>query len=168
MIAAFAESIELAAVDAYARCLPLVVAGSRSDSVAALARFEEHHRAHASEFGALARGSGSHQPNAKLAAALEPRLAAVVDDATARQFLLDLENQLATTYAFELSEVDDTDVARALATILPVEAEHAAYVGTTLGRLGPSLFPNGSFERVDVGDAADTRLGFDANLYPSG
>ena len=72
-LAAFAQSVELAAVQAYGAAAPALSAGTRP--VALL--FQQHHQQHADAFGAVAKGKAVKTANAKLLAALAPALAAM-------------------------------------------------------------------------------------------
>jgi hypothetical protein len=95
-IAVFAESVELAAVEAYK-----AAAGKLSKEVLPVGQmFLKHHQDHAAAFAALAADNATGQPNAKLVQALTPTLSGLKDQAGALEFAFVLENQAADTYAF--------------------------------------------------------------------
>ena len=169
-LAAFSQSVELAIAATYDALLPLLGDAARP----IVAEFRLHHTAHAAEFahaaGEIAGAAATPAaivPNAALLTALAPRLDAATDEPSALQLVFALENQLAETHAFSMNEVADPATVRAVATILPVEATHAAMTGALLGTSVPDLFLNGSFESALVSDGADPRQGFSPFIYPA-
>lgn len=146
-IAAFAESVELAAVAAYQMAgasglLPKPV-------LDAALKFAGHHQAHAEAFGGAAGAGASKKPNAALLTALGPQLQAANTVAKIGEFALDLENAAAATYLFALGALTSTAALQLTASILPVESQHAVVWGIILGRTGKALFP-------DAGNAFET------------
>ena len=169
-LAAFSQSVELAIAAAYDALMPRFA--ERVQPV--VAAFRLHHLAHADELaraaGEIGRAAGTTStaaPNAGILAALAPRIEAAGDEPTALQLVVALENQLTATHAFSLTTLEQPATVRTVATILPVEATHAAVAGGLLGTAVPDLFVNGSFESALVSDGADPRMGFSPFAYPA-
>jgi rubrerythrin len=161
-LAAFAQSVELAAVAAYGQAAGVLSAATKP--VATL--FQGHHQEHADAFGALAGAQAVDGPNEKLVAALTPALQAVKDETGALELAFGLENQAAETYAFGLTAAASTEAASGMATILPIESEHAAVLGAALGKPLGDVFVNGAFESAAVGDGTDITKGIDPAQFP--
>jgi rubrerythrin len=163
-IAAYAQSIELAMVAVYGQ-----VAGVLSaDGKVVGELFARHHQEHADEFGALAGARATGQPNAALIAALAPRLQTTNDQAAALELAFVIENQTAATYAFALTSLSDAAAIVSMATILPIETEHAAVLGIALQKSLVDIFPNAAFEAASVGEAGSSNTGLDPAKYPVG
>ena len=163
-LAAFAQSVELGAVAVYTAAAGALSAATKP--VALL--FMQHHQQHADAFGAVAKSKAVKVPNAKLVAALGPALAAVKDEKSALELAFVLENQAAETYAFGLMVASGKDAIGGMATILPIEAEHAAILGVALGKSPADIFINGAFESAAVGDGTDIKKGIDPTKFPVG
>jgi len=161
-LAAFVQSIALAAADAYDKAAPFLSDTSKPTATV----FASHHRDHAAALAKLAGTSAATVPNQTLVAVLAGRLQNVVDERSAFAFAFDLENQVVATYGFTLTTLTSVDVIHLVATILTVVAGHAAVVGTSAGINTNSLFPTGAMESTTVADGADTKAGFDPTLYP--
>jgi rubrerythrin len=163
-LAAFAQSVELAAVAAYG-----MAAGALSANTKPVAElFRMHHQQHADAFGALAGSKAVKAANAKLVTALTPALQAVKDEKSALELAFVLENQAAETYAFGLTVASTKEAYSGMATILPIETEHAAVLGAALGKTLTEIFVNGAFEGAAVGDGTDVKKGIDPSIYPVG
>ena len=132
-IAVFAESIELAAVAAYA-------AAAKSGKVttpavlAAAATFAGHHKQHAQAFGALAGDAAGATPNPTLLQTAGDQIRAAADESAVLTIAFQLENGAAATYLFAISALMGPQALAATASILPVEAQHAAVLGKVLGK----------------------------------
>jgi rubrerythrin len=163
-LAAFAQSVELAAVAAYGMAASALSASTKP--VAEL--FRTHHQQHADAFGALAGSKAVKVANAKLVAALTPALQAVKDEKSALELAFMLENQAAETYAFGLTVAMTKEAYSGMATILPIETEHAAVLGVAMGKSLADIFVNGAFEGSAVGDGTDIKKGIDPALFPVG
>ena len=163
-LAAFAQSVELAAVAAYGMAAPAL--SDATKPVATL--FAQHHQAHAAAFGALAGAKAQTAPNAKLVTALTPALQAVKDETGALTLAFQLENQAAETYAFGLTVATGIPAASGMATILPIEQEHAAVLAIALGKGPADVFINGAFVAAAVGDGTDIKKGIDPTVFPVG
>ncbi len=145
-IAAFAESVELAAVEAYKAGAPLL-----SPEVLPVAElFLSHHQEHAGAFGALAGDQATGTANAALLEALMPTIAGLTDQAGVLAFAKTVEDQAAVTYAFALTVLQSPEAASGTATILPVEEAHSAALGVALGLDATGLFPFGAFTSADI------------------
>ena len=163
-IAAYAQSIELAAVAVYGQ-----IAGVLSADLQAVGElFALHHQDHANVFGALAGERATGNPNAALLAALTPRLQTTGNEAGALELAFVIENQAAATYAFALTSLSTPAAIASAATILPIETEHAAILGVALKKSLVDSFPNGAFEAASVGEAENPNTGLDPAKYPVG
>lgn len=162
-IAGFAQGFELVAVAAYEAAAPELSAATRP--VAEL--FGSHHQQHADAFGAVAGDDAQPQANQKILAELGPLLEEAI--AAGEVAILELaqvvENEAAYTYAFGLTLLQDPAFASAAATILPIEAQHAATIGLALGQSPADQFPTGAFEAAAVGSAGDPTTGVDPAQY---
>lgn len=162
-IAGFAQGFELVAVAAYEMAAP-----SLSDATRPVAElFGSHHQQHADAFGNVAGDDAQPQPNQKILADVGPLLEQAI--ANGEQAILELaqivENEAAYTYAFGLTALQDPAFASAAATILPIEAQHAAAIGLALGQPVADQFPTGAFEVAQVGSAGDPMTGVDPAQY---
>lgn len=160
-IAGYAQSIELAAVAAYAAAAPLLT--SATLPVAEL--FMSHHQQHADAFGAVAGMHAVTDPNEALIAAVSPALSALTDEMGALEFAFVLEGQAAYTYAAALTLLADPAYAAATATILPIEAQHQVVLGLALGKDVTAVFPTGAFEAAALGDGSDPLKGLDPAVF---
>ncbi|HEY4610266.1 MAG TPA: ferritin-like domain-containing protein [Ilumatobacteraceae bacterium] len=160
-IAGYAQSVELAAVAAYAAAAPVLSAGTLP--VAQL--FMTHHQQHADAFGAVAGAKAVTAPNKTLVAAVTPMLQAIKDEKGALEFAFVLEGQAAYTYAAALTLLQDPAYAAATATILPIEAQHQVVLGLALGKDVTAVFPTGAFESASLGDGTDPLKGLDPAVF---
>jgi hypothetical protein len=161
-MAAFAESLELAAFAAYGTIAPVLSAAT----IEVATVFASHHQAHAEAFARVSAGKAKGKPNAKLVTALTPALSAVKDEAGALEFAFVLENQTAETYAFALTVLMDEAAYTGTATILPIESAHAGVLAAALGKPLDAMFPTGAFMAAEVGDGTDIKQGIDPDTYP--
>jgi hypothetical protein len=160
-IAAYAQSVELAAVAAYTAAAPVLSSGTLP--VAQL--FMTHHQQHADAFGAVAGAKAVSAPNRTLIAAVSPTLQAIKDEMGALEFAFTLEGQAAYTYAAALTLLQDPAYAAATATILPIEAQHQVVLGLALGKDVTAVFPTGAFESASLGDGTDPLKGLDPAVF---
>jgi len=155
-LAAFAESLELALVDAYDAIAELV-----SDGLLPLVQtHRSHHEAHADAFAELAGEEATGRANAALAEALAPALEELSSQFEALDLARALEDQVAATYAWAATQLDDARAAGELASILAVEAAHASTLRTVLEEGLDASFPGGAFEPADIA------LGFAPEAFP--
>ena len=146
-LAAFAQSVELAAVEAY----KAAAASGKVTTPAVLeaaTTFAGHHTEHAAAFGAAAGSSASNAPNAKLLAALSPQLTAAADENAVVDIAYMLENAAASTYLFALGALTSRAALQLTASILPVESQHAVVLGSVLGKPATDYIPG--FETTDA------------------
>jgi len=155
-IAAFAQSVELAAVDAYTAAAN---SGKLSaDAVAVGTMFASHHNEHAGAFAGIAGASAPNKSNQAIVDDFGPRIANAADEAAILQIAFDLEGAAAATYLFALGALQDPEIAATTATILPVESQHQVVLGTALGKELEEFVP-----------AYETKTGaLDPEQYPIG
>jgi Ferritin-like domain len=132
-VAAFAESVELAAVAAY-------MAAAQSGKVTtpavlqAATTFAGHHQEHAAAFGAAAGSAATKKANQKLLDMVAPQVQAAADEKAILEIAYGLENAAAATYLFALGALTSKAALQLTASILPVESQHAIVLGTVLGK----------------------------------
>lgn len=129
-IAAFAQSVELAAVAAYEAAAGRDLLDAATVEVATM--FAGHHQDHADAFGAVAGDAAPDTANMAVLDAFGPMIEEAADAAALLQIAYDLEEGAAATYVFALGALEDPANAAATATILPVEAQHAVVLGQAL------------------------------------
>lgn len=162
-LAAYVESIELALASLYG-----LIGGLLGDLRPAGDLFASHHNGHAAAFGALAGEAATHRASNALLVAVTPRLQAMRTRTDALELAFVMENQMVATHAFALKALSAADAITAVASILPVESEHAAILGLALGKSGADLFPNGSVDPASVGEVGNPATGLDPARYPAG
>jgi hypothetical protein len=132
-VAAFAESVELAAVAAY-------MAAAQSGKVTtkavldAATTFAGHHKEHGAAFGGAAGSAATGKANQKLLDAVGPQIQAAADEKAILEIAYSLENAAAATYLFALGALTSKAALQLTASILPVESQHAIVLGTVLGK----------------------------------
>lgn len=144
-IAAFAESVELAAVEAYK-----AAAGSGKLQPAVVeigTMFAGHHQEHAGAFAGASGGAATGKPNPKLLATVGDQLKGAADQAAILKIAYDLEEAAAATYLFGLGALKSEAALQLAASILPVESQHAVVLGTALGKPASDYLP--SFQTSD-------------------
>lgn len=146
-IAVFAASVEYAAVAAYGAAADSGKVTTPAVGEAATL-FADHHQQHGDAFAALVQRDDI-APNPGLLEAVGSQIGAAADEAAVLEIAYGVENAAAATYLFALGVVDDVTAAEAMASILPVEAQHAITLGFVLGKTldDPTLMP--PFETTD-------------------
>jgi hypothetical protein len=130
-IAAFAESVELAAVAAYTAAAQT---GKITGAVLTIAEtFAMHHKAHAAAFGSFAGDASKAVANPGLVAAIGPQIKAAASETALLQIAYGLENAAASTYLFAIGALESPAALKLTASILPVESQHATVLGHALG-----------------------------------
>ena len=131
-VAAFLESIELAAVELYAAAsatgrltTPAVVQAANG--------YAGHHREHAASIARVAGAKATGRANPNLVPVIRGQLGNARDEKTVARILFDLENGLAGAYVAALEAFKDPKAAVAAAAVLPVESQHAVVLGTFVG-----------------------------------
>ncbi len=145
-LAAFAQSVELAAVEAYG-----AAAGSGKVTTPAVVMvattFAAQHQEHADAFGGAAGDAATDAPNPGLLEEFGPMIEAAADENAILELAYGLENAAASTYLFALGALESTEALQLTASILPVEAQHAIVIGSVLGKSVPDMVP--AFENTD-------------------
>jgi hypothetical protein len=133
MVAAYAESVELALVQAYqvATSSKLLVTPT---FVATVAGFAGHHGDHGRAFGALAGAASTGKANPKLSDVISGQLHAAASENALLQMAYDVENAVTATHLYLLSSLKDTATVKLAASVLPVESQHATVAGLLLGK----------------------------------
>ena len=147
-LAVFAASVEYAAVAAYG-------AAAESGKVTtpavgdAATLFADHHQQHGDAFAGIVQRDDI-EANPGLLEAVGGQIADAPDEAAVLEIAYGVENAAAATYLFALGVLDDVTAAEAMASILPVEAQHAITLGFVLGKPldDDTLMP--SFETTDA------------------
>lgn len=141
-IARFSASVELAAVAAYQAAID---SGKVTDAAvgAAAATFRSHHEEHAGVFNALATSNGldAAPANATVLAQFAPMLEAAGDQTAILEIALQLEEAAASTYLFALGALTVREAYASVATILPIESQHAVVLATVLGKPADTYLP---------------------------
>jgi rubrerythrin len=141
-IAAFAESVELAAVKAYEAA---AATGKLQPAVLDVATlFAGHHAEHARSFAAFAPTEATGKANAKLVTTIADQLKGAKDQAAVLALAYDIEQAAVATYMSALGALKDADARALTASILPVESQHAVVLGAAMGKTLKDYVP--SFE----------------------
>ncbi|HMF05118.1 MAG TPA: ferritin-like domain-containing protein [Acidimicrobiia bacterium] len=143
---AFAQSVELALVQAYAE---VGSAGTITSPAAvdATTTIAQHHQEHARALGEAAGTRAPNAPNRRLSNRFRADLRAATNETAALDVLLRFENETASTYMFVLGSLEATPALQLAASILPVESEHAVVLAGLVRQPPARAFP--SFENQD-------------------
>lgn len=146
-IARFAASLEYAAVAAYQAAADT---GKISRPVLDVATtFAGHHQDHGDAFASFV---GEDVPaNQTVLDTFGPQIAQAADEAALLEIAFGVENAAAATYLFALGVLENPDAVGAVASILPVEAQHAVVLGQALGK---DLTDGGMVPSFETTDAA--------------
>jgi len=126
----FAQSVELAAVQAYGVALSSTLLG---DAVAEPARaFQRHHLDHAQAFAGMAGKTATGVANQSLLAAFGTELQGAANEGQLVRAMFAIEMAAAATYTAGLAQILGTDPASLVASILPIESRHAVVLGAAL------------------------------------
>ncbi|MDZ7733990.1 MAG: ferritin-like domain-containing protein [Acidimicrobiia bacterium] len=129
-IAAFAQSVELAAVAAYEAAAGTGLLDATATEVGTL--FASHHDDHAGAFASLAGDAAPNEPNATVLEAFAPMIQEAGDQAGLLTIAKQLEEHASSTYVFALGALTSQEAAAATATVLPIESQHAVVLGQFL------------------------------------
>lgn len=130
-IAAFAASVEYAAVAAYTAAAGTgKVTGPVLDTAKV---FLSHHQQHGDAFAGASNGKATKNPNKTLVDMLGPQITAAPDQNAILTIAFAVENAAAATYLYSLQHVKSDAAMKLSASILPIEAGHAVVLGTVLG-----------------------------------
>ena len=143
---AFAQSVELALVQAYSE---VATAGTVTSPAAvdATTTIAQHHQEHARALGDAAGSRATNAPNRRLVTRFRADLRQASDETSALDVLLRFENETASTYMFVLGSLEATPALQLAASILPVESEHAVVLAGLVRQPPARAFP--SFENQD-------------------
>jgi len=131
-IAIFAASVEYAAVAAYE-------AAAKSGKVktkpvlAAATAFAAQHKEHGDAFKAAA-AKADVAANKGVLDMVTPQLTAAKTENDVVALAYGLENAAAATYIFALGVLSNEKAYNAVASVMPVEAQHAVFLGLVLGK----------------------------------
>jgi rubrerythrin len=128
---AFAQSLELAAVQAYGLALSSTLLGTEAAGVAL--NFQNHHRDHAQAFAGIAGKAATGITNQSLLTNYTSLFNAAKTEADVLRAAFTVETQTASTYVAGLAQLLGTDPASLVASILPIETRHATVLGQVLG-----------------------------------
>jgi hypothetical protein len=132
-IAAYAASVEYAAVAAYGAAISSGKVKT-PDVGAAAKMFQSQHKEHGDAFQANAGGKiAKDTANETLVAAIGSQIAQAADEKAILKIAYDTENAAAATYHFALGVLKAAPYRALTASILPIEAGHAAVLGLVLG-----------------------------------
>ncbi len=131
-IAAFAASLEYAAVATYSAAAATGKLTTKPIADAAAA-FALQHKAHGDAFaGASADKIIPDSPNKTVLTALSTRLSQAATEMDIVKLAFEVENAAAATYQFTLGALEGVKYQVLTASILPIEAGHAAVLGQIL------------------------------------
>ena len=133
-------SIENLAVFAYGAALSAAPKGKFGKVPDAVAGFAQHamaqHADHAKAFNAALKGAGAQEytkPDPALAATVQTAFGKIDNVPDLAKLALSLENTAAATYIKQMGEFTSPQALSAVATIAPVERQHAAILHYLLG-----------------------------------
>jgi rubrerythrin len=131
-IAAFAASIEYAAVAAYKAAGASGKVTTKAVADAATA-FAGQHKAHGDAFAGAAGGKiAKDTPNKTVLASVSTQLGQAANETDVVKLAFMVENAAAATYQFALGALKDVSAQKLAASILAIEAGHAAVLGQLL------------------------------------
>lgn len=130
--------MELILARAYAIAGPLVVTPA---AVGAAGTFAEHHRAHAAAAAVASGRPAVAAPNRDLEAQTLAGITAAKTEVEALGALYELEEHSAATYQYLLEHLVSTAAIGHVATVSPVEGQHAVVLGLLLHKEPKVLAP---------------------------
>jgi hypothetical protein len=135
----FDASLEFAVVAAYQTALDSkkLTAATRKT----LATFQGHHRDHGRAFNEITLVT-AEKPNSKVLATFTPKVKGAADEKALLQVMYGIEEQLAATYLSNLGVLQDKSNAGVVASILPIESQHAVVLGQLLAKQVAEYLPS--------------------------
>lgn len=127
----FAASLEFAVVATYQSVIDSGKLGAGATKTAT--RFQGHHRDHGRAFNAITLET-TEKPNAKIVAGFGPRVKAATDEKALLALAYTVEEDLAATYLSTLGVLQDKSNAGVVASILPIESQHAVVLAQVLNK----------------------------------
>lgn len=139
-LARYMAGLELSLVAAYGVALSTGKLSSANSDIARM--FLRHHREHAAALNAaLGEELTVTAPEPVFLQQVGPRFSAATDEAAVLELAWNAEETITATYLFGVGEVDDAKSAGVLATILPVESQHATVWGAILEKAPDVYLP---------------------------
>lgn len=147
----FDASFEFAVVAAYQAMLD---SGKLSASATrTVTNFQSHHRGHGRALNEVTLET-TEKPNAKLLASLQPKVKAAADEKALLEIASTIEEELAATYLSNLGVLQDKANAGVVASILPVESQHAVVIGQLLKKQVTEYMPSFQNDKQAVDPSA--------------
>ena len=132
-LATFMAGLELAAVEVYRAAAATGKLTNAGNQIATM--FGGHHQDHADALNEIiGEDAAVTEPNGALVDEFGPMIRAAADEAAILEIAYSLEEAAASTYLVAVGELEDARNAGTLATILPVESQHATVIATALGK----------------------------------
>jgi hypothetical protein len=164
-LAAFAEAVELAAAAAYDQAAGRLGAALQQ----AVAGFGGHHREHAGRFAAAAADKSTGAANPHLTQLLSDQLRDAPNEQAVAKVLFDVESALAGTHLYALGQSSSPASLQLTASVLPVEAAHAARLGLATNLpIAPTKEAAQAPATVPPFETEDKRLDPTTYLAPAG
>lgn len=130
-LAAFAAGLELAAVAAYNTAAGTGKLSGPASAVGTM--FAGHHQDHADALNdILGEEAAVEKANPAVLKEFGPKLTGAANEKAILRVAYSIEEAAASTYLFALGVIRDPKQAGAVATILPVESQHATVLGSML------------------------------------
>lgn len=145
--AAVIESLELAAAAFYDQTGRGGTVANPA-AIAMLADFARHHREHAAAFAGIAGAKALGKPNTRLLQTFVDQLEQKQTEEEVLRLAYDLETAMTSTHLTSLGDVGDGDLVELLASVLPVEAQHATAAGRAAGFAASRAVPE--LENLDL------------------
>ena len=131
--AAFVAGLELAAVEIYRRAGESALVGNTATQV--FGAIQGHHQTHATILnGIVGEEAPVTEPNAALLEQYGTIIEDAADEAAILEAVYDLEEAMAATHLEAIGEMEDSGDAGIVATVLPVESQHATLLGNMLDK----------------------------------
>lgn len=139
----FAQGMEIALGRAYQAASPLLTSTSAIQSAGA---FTRHHAGHAAAFAGLAGGGALIQANRAMLAEMLGAVQSAKTENDALAVLYELEDKAAATHQYLIEHLLGDDAIHMVASVLPVEGQHAVIIGTLIQKALVDLTP--AFQKV--------------------
>jgi rubrerythrin len=132
-VASFVAGLELAAVEIYRRAGQTELLTNTARQV--FGAIGDHHRTHATILnGIVGEEAPVTEPNAALLEQYGPMIENATDEAAILEAAYNLEEAMAATHLETVGEMEDSGDAGIVATVLPVESQHATLLGDLLDK----------------------------------
>ena len=132
-LAMFAAGLELAAVEVYRAATASGKLTNAGNQIATM--FGGHHQQHADALnGIIGEDAAIDEPNKALVDEFGPMVRGAADENAILEVAYSVEEAAASTSLMAIGVLEDVRNAGALATILPVESQHATVIANVLGK----------------------------------